>query len=146
MMYAESLNSLIIYGGELKDNKINDDGIYLYNVDDKEYKKINLKGSDMLGCRAYHSMHLNDTSNKIYIIGGIDNNKKILNDIIEIEVKDKEKFVFIAGAISLGQRQASTVVVSMSSARPWASLAHTLAVAGAMMTRSALSATAICST
>ena len=90
MMYAESLNSLIIYGGELKDNKISDDGIYMYNVDDKEYKKINLKGSEMLGCRAYHSMHLNDTINKIYIIGGIDNNKKILNDIIEIEVKDKE--------------------------------------------------------
>ena len=89
MMFAESINSLIIYGGELKDNKINDDGIYLYNVDDKEYKKINLKGSDMLGCRAYHSMQLNDTNNKIYVIGGIDNNKKVLNDIIEIEVKDK---------------------------------------------------------
>ena len=90
MMYAESINSLIIYGGELKDNKINDNGIYIYNVDDKEYKKINIKGSDMLGCRAYHSMQLNDTSNKIYIIGGIDNNKNVLNDIIEVEVIDKE--------------------------------------------------------
>ena len=90
MMYAESINSLIIYGGELKDNKINDNGIYIYNVDDKEYKKINIKGSDILGCRAYHSMQLNDTSNKIYIIGGIDNNKNVLNDIIEVEVIDKE--------------------------------------------------------
>ena len=44
----------------------------------------------MLGCRAYHSMQLNDTSNKIYIIGGIDNNKNVLNDIIEVEVIDKE--------------------------------------------------------
>ena len=88
MMFAESINSLIIYGGELKDNKISDDGIYLYNVDDKEYKKINLKGTDLLGFRAYHSMQLNDTNNKIYIIGGIDNNKNVLNDIIEIEVKD----------------------------------------------------------
>jgi len=94
MMFAESLNCLIIYGGELKDNKISDDSIYMYNVDDKEYKKINLKGSEMIGCRAYHSMHLNDTTNKIYIIGGIDNNKKILNDIIEIEVKDKENILF----------------------------------------------------
>ena len=94
MMFADSLNCLIIYGGELKDNKISDDSIYMYNVDDKEYKKINLKGSEMIGCRAYHSMHLNDTTNKIYIIGGIDNNKKILNDIIEIEVKDKEKILF----------------------------------------------------
>ena len=90
MMFAESINSLIIYGGELKDNKISDDGIYLYNVDDKEYKKINIKGSDLLGFRAYHSMQLNDTNNKIYIIGGIDNNKNVLSDIIEIEVKDKE--------------------------------------------------------
>ena len=54
--------------------------------------------------------------------------------------------VFMAGAASLGQVQASTVVVSMSSARPWASLAHTLAVAGAMSTRSARSARAMCST
>ena len=54
--------------------------------------------------------------------------------------------VFMAGAASLGQAQASTVVVSMSSARPWASLAHTLAVAGAMMTRSVRSARAMCST
>ena len=90
MMFAESINSLIIYGGELKDNKISDDGIYLYNVDDKEYKKINLKGTDLLGFRAYHSMQLNDTNNKIYIIGGIDNNKNVLNDIIEIEVKEQE--------------------------------------------------------
>jgi len=94
MMFAESLNCLIIYGGELKDNKISDGSIYMYNVDDKEYKKINLKGSETIGCRAYHSMHLNDTTNKIYIIGGIDNNKKILNDIIEIEVKDKENILF----------------------------------------------------
>ena len=93
MMFADSLNCLIIYGGELKDNKISDDSIYMYNVDDKEYKKINLKGSEMIGCRAYHSMHLNDTTNKIYIIGGIDNNKKILNDIIEIEVKDKDNLL-----------------------------------------------------
>ena len=90
MMFAESINSLIIYGGELKDNKISDNGIYLYNVDDKEYKKINLKENDLLGFRAYHSMQFNDTNNKIYIIGGIDNNKNILNDIIEIEVKDTE--------------------------------------------------------
>ena len=54
--------------------------------------------------------------------------------------------VFIAGAMSLGHRQARTVVVSMPSARPWASLAQTLAVAGAMITRSVRSARAICST
>ena len=106
MMFAESLNCLIIYGGELKDNKISDGSIYMYNVDDKEYKKINLKGSETIGCRAYHSMHLNDTTNKIYIIGGIDNNKKILNDIIEIEVKDKENILFkkYVGNDILGKR------------------------------------------
>ena len=38
--------------------------------------------------------------------------------------------VFMAGAAILGQSQARTVVVSMSSAMPWASLASTLAVAG----------------
>ena len=90
MMYVESINSLIIYGGESKDNKINDDDIYIYNVDDKEFKKINLKGKDVLGCRAYHIMQFNDSFNKIYIIGGINNNKEVLSDIIEIEVKDRE--------------------------------------------------------
>ena len=43
----------------------------------------------------------------------------------------------MAGATSLGAREASTVVVSISSARPWASLAMTLAVAGAMRITSA---------
>ena len=38
--FREGINSLFIYEGELKDNKICDDGIYLYNIDDKEYKKI----------------------------------------------------------------------------------------------------------
>ncbi len=55
-------------------------------------------------------------------------------------------WVFMAGAMSLGQVQAKTVVVSMSSARPWASLAHTLAVAGAIITKSVRSARAMCST
>ena len=55
-------------------------------------------------------------------------------------------WVFMAGAMSRGQRQASRVVLSMSSARPWASLAQMLAVAGATITRSARSARAMCST
>ena len=45
-----------------------------------------------------------------------------------------------------GQVQASTVVVSISSAKPFASLARTFAVAGAIITRSARLARAICST
>ena len=54
-------------------------------------------------------------------------------------------FVFIAGAISFGAFEARTVVVSMSSANPAASFAMMLAVAGAMMTASALSASEMCS-
>ena len=90
MQFIEGINSLIIYGGELKDNKINDDGIYLYNIDDKEYKKIIIKENNIIGYRAYHTMHLNDTNNKIYIIGGINNNKEILDDIIAVDINDKE--------------------------------------------------------
>ena len=54
--------------------------------------------------------------------------------------------MFVAGAAIFGHRQAKTVVVSMSSAIPWASFAITLAVAGAMITASAFFASAICST
>ena len=54
--------------------------------------------------------------------------------------------VFIAGATSFLQRQASTVVESMSSAMPWAILAMMLAEAGATITRSARLASATCST
>lgn len=54
--------------------------------------------------------------------------------------------VFIAGATILGQRAASTVVVSMSSATPAANLAITLAVAGAISMTSAFFASATCST
>ena len=90
MQFLEGLTCLLIYRGELKDNKINDDGIYLYNIDDKEYKKISIKENNILGCRAYYTMHLNDTNNKLYIIGGINNSKEVLNDILELDINDKE--------------------------------------------------------
>ena len=90
MQYIEWINSLIIYGGELKDNKINDDSIYLFNIDEKEYTKINIKENNLIGFRAYNTMHYNDTDNKIYIIGGVDNNKEVLNDIVEIDMNNKE--------------------------------------------------------
>ena len=92
MQYIEGINSLIIYGGELKDNKINDDGIYLFNIDEKEYNKINLKVNNLMGFRAYHTLHYNDTNNKIYIIGGIDNNKEVLNDIVEVDINNSISF------------------------------------------------------
>ena len=57
-------------------------------------------------------------------------------------------FVFIAGASRIGHRQAQaiTVVVSMSSAMPFAILPITLALAGATSTTSARFAIATCST
>ena len=54
--------------------------------------------------------------------------------------------VFMAGAMILGQGQAMSVVVSISSAMPPAILPITLAVAGATSTTSAFFATATCST
>ena len=53
--------------------------------------------------------------------------------------------LFIAGAISTGARVASTVVVSISSAIPQASLPITFAVAGAITMISAFFASEICS-
>ena len=55
-------------------------------------------------------------------------------------------FVFIAGDIYLKHLQAITVVVSISSAIPDASLPITFAVAGAIMTMSAFAASETCST
>ena len=52
----------------------------------------------------------------------------------------------IAGAISTGQRAASSRVVRKSSATPWAALAMRLAVAGATTMAAARSASATCST
>ncbi len=52
----------------------------------------------------------------------------------------------MAGEMSFGQVQAMRVVVSMSSAMPWASLPMMLAEAGAISARSACFATEICST
>ena len=54
--------------------------------------------------------------------------------------------VFMAGAMSLGQVHAITVVVSISSAIPAAIFPITLAVAGAMIITSARFARATCST
>ena len=53
--------------------------------------------------------------------------------------------VFIAGEISFGHVAARTVVVSMLSAMPCASLAIVLAVAGAMSMRSAAWLSSMCS-
>ena len=54
--------------------------------------------------------------------------------------------VFMAGETRTGQVQARSVVESMSSAMPHAILAMILAVAGAMIARSAFLASEICST
>ena len=54
--------------------------------------------------------------------------------------------VFIAGEMILWQRQAMIVVVSISSARPFAILPMTLALAGAIITTSAFFAIETCST
>ena len=51
--------------------------------------------------------------------------------------------VFMAGDTSFGHRAASTVVVSISSAMPWAILAMTLAVAGATRMTSAFLASSM---
>ena len=51
--------------------------------------------------------------------------------------------VFIAGETSLGHPAARTVVVSISSAMPWAILAMTLAVAGATRMTSAFFASSM---
>ena len=106
MQFIERINSLIIYGGELKDNKINDNAIYLYNIDDKEYKKINIKDNNIICSRAYSTMQLNDSENKLYIVGGINNNKEILDDIIELDLNTIDKITLrnIDGNLLLGKR------------------------------------------
>ena len=53
-------------------------------------------------------------------------------------------WTFIAGATTTGQGQASSVVLTASSAMPCAILAMTLAVAGATRARSAHSARSMC--
>ena len=53
--------------------------------------------------------------------------------------------VCMAGATRIGARVANAVHVSRSSAMPWAILAITLAVAGAMIIKSATSESEICS-
>ena len=55
-------------------------------------------------------------------------------------------FVFIAGAINFLHLHAITVVVSISSAMPWATFPITLALAGAIITISAFFARDTCST
>ena len=55
-------------------------------------------------------------------------------------------FVFMAGATTMGARVAMTVVVSMSSATPAATLPRKLALAGATRNTSARLASAMCST
>ena len=97
MIYLQSINSLILYGGETKQG-INDNSVYLFNIDEKEWTKLTLKG-EALNERAYHLMMLSGGDN-IMVYGGKMKDGTISNDIFNVSISTTEvnKIEFEGGA------------------------------------------------
>ena len=87
MIYLQSINSLILYGGETKQG-INDNSVYLFNIDEKEWTKLTLKG-EALNERAYHLMMLSGGDN-IMVYGGKMKDGTISNDIFNVSISTTE--------------------------------------------------------
>ena len=87
MIYLQKINSIIIYGGETKQG-INDDSVYIFNIDEKEWNKYDIKG-DSLNPRAYHLMMLVG-ENTVIIYGGKSKTGEISDDIISINIPNNE--------------------------------------------------------
>ena len=47
MVFLDKNNSILFYGGMVKGNLINDNIIYLFNNEGKEWKKFNINGCDL---------------------------------------------------------------------------------------------------
>lgn len=87
MIYIKKINSIIIYGGETKQG-INDDSVYIFNIDEKEWNKYEIKG-ESLSPRAYHLMMLVD-ENTVIISGGKCKTGEISDDLISINIPTNE--------------------------------------------------------
>ena len=87
MVYLDKNNCILLYGGMVKGNLINDNIFYLFNIDEKEWKKFNINNCD-LGCRCNFLMIVNTNCDFVYILGGKMSNGDISDKIYRINVDD----------------------------------------------------------
>ena len=87
MVYLDKNNCILVYGGMVKGNLINDNVFYLFNIDEKEWKKFNVSGCD-LGCRCSFLMIVNTNCDFVYVLGGKMSNGDISDKIYRINVDD----------------------------------------------------------
>lgn len=87
MLFLQSINSLILYGGETKQG-INDNNVYIFNIDDKEWTKLTLKG-ETLSERAYHLMMLSG-EDSVIIYGGKKKDGSISSEVFNVSISTTE--------------------------------------------------------
>jgi hypothetical protein len=86
LAYIEENNSLIVFGGETQKG-INDNSLYVFNIDDKEWKKLQIKNSECIAPRAFHNMAL--INNNLFIYGGKLQNGDATNEIITFDIANE---------------------------------------------------------
>ena len=87
LVFLDKLNCILLYGGMIKGNLINDNTVYIFNIDEKEWKKFNINGCD-LGCRSNFVMTVNIDCDFVYVLGGKTSNGEISDNIFRINVDD----------------------------------------------------------
>lgn len=88
LVYLPFNNSLILYGGECKTG-INDKEIYMFSIDEKEWKKLDVEFE--LSPRAYHIMTL--LCNNVIILYGGKTDKKVEDEVLYMKINDKIEIV-----------------------------------------------------
>ena len=71
MIFLNNLNSLVIFGGELK-NDVNDNNFYMFDIDNKEFKKINVNYLNDVKIEKCFGLKMicNSLNNLIFVFGG----------------------------------------------------------------------------
>lgn len=85
-------NGFICFGGFEEGSRTNDVIKFTYNVEDFELVAEMLSGQDVIGvpsARSNATISINQSSTKIYMFGGQDNDSKRLNDLWEFDLINK---------------------------------------------------------
>ena len=106
LAYIEENNSLIVFGGETQKG-INDNSLYVFNIDDKEWKKLQIKNSECITPRAFHNMVL--INNNLFIYGGKLQNGNVTNEIITFDITNETATQLISDNNEIPKRYCGAV-------------------------------------
>ena len=106
LAYIEENNSLVVFGGETQKG-INDNSLYVFNIDDKEWKKLQVKNSECITPRAFHNMVL--INNNLFVYGGKLQNGNVTNEIIAFDITNETAIQLVSDNNEIPKRYCGAV-------------------------------------